>query len=276
MNVREQDIKKWLCQLLDQTYLNAEAYKHFYIRILPKERKRTIGNYLEVERVIEVSNLLREPAEILLTLLRLLATHVVVVTREQFEEEEAKEKIVKELLTELIKQGKVSPKEQEIMVDTGFLEEEIALYGDLDSWVEELQGTLYCTVVENGFSIKAALRKRGYQWLKSRQAWVKSHKTQEGAETEKALLWTLSSEIEVSVETPITCLFYFDYYIAVKPVERYNETIDSFGYIYENYEFKKKYIKKVAVRYFPRERERLAQLEIPFELVVPKERQIII
>ncbi|EMJ6878348.1 hypothetical protein RD719_002861, partial [Enterococcus faecalis] len=101
MNVREQDIKKWLCQLLDQTYLNAEAYKHFYIRILPKERKRTIGNYLEVERVIEVSNLLREPAEILLTLLRLLATHVIVVTREQFEEEEAKEKIVKELLTEL-------------------------------------------------------------------------------------------------------------------------------------------------------------------------------
>lgn len=275
MNVREQDIKKWLCQLLDQTYLNAEAYKHFFIRILPKERKRTIGNYLEVERVLEVSNLLREPAEVLLTLLELLAMHMVVVNREQFEEE-TKEKIVKELLTELIKQGKVSSKEQEIMADTGLLEEEIALYDGLESWVEEPKETMYCTVVENGFSIKVELHNRGYHWVKSRQLWVKSHKTQEEAEIEKAQLWAISSEIEVSVETPISCLFYFDYFIAVSPSDKYNETLNSFGYIYENFEFKNKYIKQVPVKYFARERERLAQLEIPFELVVPKERQIII
>lgn len=120
MNEREKDIKKWLCQLLDQTYLNAEAYKNFFVRVLPKQRKRTLGNYLEVERVLEVSNLLREPVEVMLTLIRLLAAHIVVVNREQFQEEEAKEKIVKELLGELLKQGKISQKEQTIMLGTGF------------------------------------------------------------------------------------------------------------------------------------------------------------
>ena len=275
MNEREKDIKKWLCQLFDQTYLNAEAYKNFFVRVLPKQRKRTLGNYLEVERVLEVSNLLREPVEVMLTLIRLLAAHIVVVNREQFQEEEAKEKIVKELLGELLKQGKISQKEQTIMLGTGFLEEETALYGELESWATDAKETIYCTVVENGFPIKMELHKLGYQWLKSRQAWVKSYETQEAAEVAKGQLWALSSEIEVSVETPITCLFHFDYYLSVKPAERYNETIVAFGYIYENYGFKKKFVKQVPVKDFSGERERLARLEIPFELVVPKERQVI-
>ena len=43
MNKKELAIKKWLLHLLDQVYLDANAYKNFFIRILPKERKRVTG-----------------------------------------------------------------------------------------------------------------------------------------------------------------------------------------------------------------------------------------
>lgn len=85
-----------------------------FVRVLPKQRKRTLGNYLEVERVLEVSNLLREPVEVMLTLIRLLAAHIVVVNREQFQEEEAKEKIVKELLGNCLSKGKLVKKNKQL------------------------------------------------------------------------------------------------------------------------------------------------------------------
>ncbi|MGM0291470.1 MULTISPECIES: hypothetical protein [unclassified Enterococcus] len=275
MNEKEIAIKKWLCNLLDKLYLDANAYKSFFIRILPKERKRTVGNYFPVERVIEISNLLRDPEIIALTTIKLLAKHIVVVNKELFEQEEVEETICKELLSELLKEGALHQIELEGIVTTGNLENEISMHGDVSIWVENMPKEVFCILVQNSYSIKGELRKSGYKWLSSRQAWAKSYQENTEIKKEKNRLWALSSEVDIRIETPIQCLFSFDYFLAVKSDKNQSEELESIGFLYENYDFKKKYVKRVPVKNFSKERERLAKLEIPFELVVPKERQVI-
>lgn len=275
MNEKEIAIKKWLCNLLDKLYLDANAYKNFFIRILPKERKRTVGNYFPVERVIEISNLLRDPEIIALTTIKLLAKHIVVVNKELFEQEEVEETICKELLSELLKEGALHQIELEGIVTTGNLENEISMHGDVSIWVENMPKEVFCILVQNSYSIKGELRKSGYKWLSSRQAWAKSYQENTEIKKEKNRLWALSSEVDIRIETPIQCLFSFDYFLAVKSDKNQSEELESIGFLYENYDFKKKYVKRVPVKNFSKERERLAKLEIPFELVVPKERQVI-
>lgn len=275
MNEKELAIKKWLCNLLDRVYLDADAYKNFFIRVLPKERKRVVGNYFSVERVIEVSNLLRSPEEIALTTLKLLAKHVVVVNKELFGQEEVEETICKEMLSELLKEGTLHLTELEGIVPTGKLEKEISMYDDVSTWVENMPKEVFCILVQNSYSIKGELRKSGYKWLSARQAWAKSYQENTEIEKEKNRLWALSSEVDIRIETPIQCLFSFDYFLAVKSDENQSEQLESIGFLYGNYGFKKKYVKRVPVKNFSKERERLAKLEIPFELVVPKERQVI-
>lgn len=275
MNEKELAIKKWLLHLLDQVYLDADAYKNFFIRILPKERKRVTGTYHSVERVIEVSNLLRPPEVIALSVIKLLAQHIVVVNQELFDTEESEVSICKELLTELINQGKISKKELGTMVDTGMLEDEMAVYGEIFTWSEKETEYLLCVVVRNSFSLKGELRKRGYKWLAARKAWIKTYSSLETAEKEKSSLWTLSSEIDIGFETPIQCLFHFDYFLAIKQPEVNGDQMEMLGYVYENYGITKKFVKRVPTCLFSNERERLAKLEIPFELVVPKERQVV-
>lgn len=275
MNEKELAIKKWLCNLLDNVYLDAEAYKNFFIRIVPKERKRLVGNYFSVERAIEVSNLLRPPEEIALTTIKLLAKHIVVVNKELFAEQEVEETVCKELLTELMKQGTLHEVELTRMIDTGGLDEVVSLYDDPLTWIEDKPKAFTCLVVQNSYSLKGELRKSGYKWLVARQAWVKSYEEKPEIEKEKNRLWALSSEIDIRIESPIQCLFFFDYYLAVKPTSIQSEELETMGFLYGNYGFKKKFVKRVPVNNFSKERERLAKLEIPFELVVPKERQII-
>lgn len=274
MNEKELAIKKWLCNLLDQVFLNAEAYKNFFVRILPKERKRLVGNYFPVERVIEVSNLLRPPEEIALTTIKLLANHIVVVSKEQFEQEELEEAICKDLLSELIRQGTLHENEIETMINTGKLSKEFTLYDDPLTWVENKSEEIQCILVLNSYSLKGELRKSGYKWLTARNAWVKSFQEVAEIEKEKNRLWALSSEVDIRIETPIECLFFFDYFLAVTPSDTTSEQLETLGFLYGNYGFSKKYVKRVPVVNFSNERERLVKLEIPFELVVPKERQV--
>ena len=80
-----------------------ERYRHFYIRFEFKEKKSSYSKYIFEKRILQITTLSREPADILLSLILELAHHIDIIRRKETHDDRTYLLIVRKLLDTALK-----------------------------------------------------------------------------------------------------------------------------------------------------------------------------
>lgn len=269
MNNEEYLLKQLFVELLEDCFSPSEIYQQFLIKVIPKELKNRLGRYKEFERIIEVNNLTRTPAELFFTCLHGLAIHINTVDKEYFSESSGMAIVLNQLVTAACHKNLFCLEEIQELEEKEKLSFITEHCGLISEKIQEEKLNQVNSIVEiaNGFKIKGQLYKDGYEWNKGTKKWFRLFPTIEDAENEKHRVWELSDEATVKVTSRLDSLFAFHYYVSITPKANATEFLQENGYVYEAYGLKKQYIKKVPARLFFKERALLLSIEVPFKLV---------
>ena len=158
-----------------------ERYRHFYIRFEFKEKKSSYSKYIFEKRILQVTTLSREPADILLSLILELAHHIDIIQRKETHDDRTYLLIIRKLLDTALKQNMILPSELYRTGIRGLKDRLQENFGSFQSWrCESRQESEHVYIlVFDAYMIKNLLKANRYRYDPDQQAWSKYIKAEE-------------------------------------------------------------------------------------------------
>lgn len=266
-----QTLKQLLSGVLKETYKKGEPHLDFRVSIVSKEIKSKLGRYTPNERLIEVFNLSRKPASILITAIHELAHHVEFMETGEKGHKQPFYSYYHQLLLTAIRLGLITLDDiKSTATDSQDLVKLEENHGEVDCWkfTKKRPSDSYI-VVFNCFNEKDDLKQRGYAYFPHNKSWRKKFQNVQEAEKEQnLLLYTLHlSKDYVKLGTISTALFTQQYTLAVHGAYGKKKTLEDFGYGWEKFKIKGAWVKRIFANELKSEAEKLKEARLTFKIL---------
>lgn len=273
MSQDEAIIKGALDFILTNTFNDPDRFKSYFVRIVPKELTTKHGHYKSKTRLIEIFNLAREPRFTLLTCLHELAHHVEYEELGMTDHDTRFFEIFHQLILTAIGLNYLDQYDITEEDDSSDYMKLSKYFGEVSDWEIPIFPSVEkrMVVVKNGYDYRHTLKNRNFQWHSISQTWEKEFANQEEAVKEKEILLEFGENEDILIQPLNQLTFLTYYYIGIENGYEYRYGLKDLGYLWEGYNVKNMWVKKVDATAFYREIRKLTTFAgIEYKKVTPK------